>query len=64
VYQPAITIRKEVLDANPTIQTVLEPVFATLDEATLSRLNGEIAISGAPAEDVASAYLKEAGFLQ
>ncbi|MGL4610970.1 MAG: glycine betaine ABC transporter substrate-binding protein, partial [Trueperaceae bacterium] len=64
VYQPAITIRKEVLDANPNIQTVLEPVFATLDEAVLSRLNGEIAISGAPAEDVASAYLTEAGFLK
>lgn len=64
VYQPAITIRKEVLDANPNIQTILEPVFATLDEAILSRLNGEIAISGAPAEDVARAYLTEAGFLQ
>jgi osmoprotectant transport system substrate-binding protein len=64
VYQPALTIRKEVLDANPNIQTIMEPVFATLDEATLSRLNGEIAISGAPAEDVASAYLKEAGFLK
>jgi osmoprotectant transport system substrate-binding protein len=64
VYQPALTIRKDVLEANPTIQTIMEPVFATLDEAILSRLNGEIAISGAPAEDVASAYLKEAGFLQ
>ena len=64
VYQPAITIRKEVLDANPNIQEILEPVFAGLDEATLSRLNGEIAISGAPAEDVARAYLIEAGFLQ
>ncbi len=64
VYQPALTVRKEVLDANPEIQTIMEPVFAGLDEATLSKLNGEIAISGAPAEDVASAYLKEAGFLK
>jgi osmoprotectant transport system substrate-binding protein len=64
VYQPALTIRKEVLDANPDIQTIMEPVFATLDEAILSRLNGEIAISGAPAEDVASKYLTEAGFLK
>jgi osmoprotectant transport system substrate-binding protein len=64
VYQPSITIRKEVLDANPNIQTIMEPVFAGLDEATLSRLNGEIAISGAPAEDVARTYLTEAGFLQ
>jgi osmoprotectant transport system substrate-binding protein len=64
VYQPAITIRKEVLDANPNIREIIEPVFATLDEATLSRLNGEIAISGAPAEDVARTYLTEAGFLQ
>jgi osmoprotectant transport system substrate-binding protein len=64
VYQPAITIRKEVLDANPNIREIIEPVFAGLDEATLSRLNGEIAISGAPAEDVARTYLTEAGFLQ
>jgi osmoprotectant transport system substrate-binding protein len=64
VYQPALTIRKDVLDANPDIQTIMEPVFATLDEAVLSRLNGEIAISGAPAEDVAKTYLTEAGFLK
>jgi osmoprotectant transport system substrate-binding protein len=64
VYQPAITIRKEVLDANPEIKTIIEPAFATLDETILSRLNGEIAISGAPAEEVASTYLKEAGLLK
>jgi osmoprotectant transport system substrate-binding protein len=64
VYQPSLTVRKEVLEANPDIQTIMEPVFATLDEAILSRLNGEIAISGAPAEDVASKYLTEAGFLK
>jgi osmoprotectant transport system substrate-binding protein len=63
VYQPSLTVRKEVLDANPEIQTIMEPVFAGLDEATLSRLNGEIAITGTPAEEVARAYLTEAGFL-
>jgi osmoprotectant transport system substrate-binding protein len=64
VYQPALTVRKEVLDANPDIKTIMEPVFATLEEATLSKLNGKIAISGAPAEEVAKTYLTEAGFLK
>lgn len=64
VYQPAPVVRQEILERYPEIAGILDPVFATLDEATLQKLNGEIALEGKPAADVARAYLLEKGFLQ
>jgi len=57
VYQPAAIVRAEVLAAHPNIATVLKPVFESLDLATLRRLNGQVAVNGAPAQTVARQYL-------
>ena len=58
VYQPAPTVRAEVLKAHPGIQARLDKVFAKLDLKTLQNLNGQIALEGKNARDVAQAFLK------
>ena len=63
VYAPAPIVRSEVLERNPEIATLLEPVFESLDLETLQVLNSRIAVEGQSPREVASAYLKEKGFL-
>lgn len=64
VYEPAPIVRKEVLDKYPEIETVLKPVFKSLDLVTLQTLNARIQVEGIDAREVARAYLKEKGFLK
>jgi osmoprotectant transport system substrate-binding protein len=64
VYLPAPRVRGEVLDKNPEIAEIINPVFRTLDLETLQTLNGKIAVEGQNAADVAREYLTEKGFLQ
>jgi osmoprotectant transport system substrate-binding protein len=64
VYEPAPVVRAAILDKHPAIKAVLEPVFASLDLATLQTLNARIAVEGQDAKQVAAAYLKEKGFLK
>lgn len=61
VYQPAPIVRAEVLEAYPKIRQVLEPVFESLDLETLQRLNGQVAVNGVLAEQVARDYLESLG---
>ena len=64
VYQPAPIIREAVLNEYPAIETILAPVFAKLDLATLQELNGRIQVGGEAAQAVAIDWLKANGFLQ
>lgn len=64
VYAPAPVIREDALAKHPEIEKLLAPVFASLDAATLQKLNGEISVSGKDAKAVAAAYLKEKGFVK
>jgi osmoprotectant transport system substrate-binding protein len=64
VYLPSPVVRAAVLDKHPAIKDALEPVFATLDLSTLQTLNARIAVEGQDARQVATAYLKEKGFLK
>ena len=64
VYEPAPIIREAVLKANPTIETLLAPVFAKLDLPTLQSLNGRIQVGGEAAQAVAIDWLKTNGFLK
>lgn len=63
VYAPAPIIRSEVLDENPEIAEILEPVFKSLDLETLQILNSRIAVEGQSPRITAENYLKEKGFL-
>lgn len=64
VYEPTPIIREAVLQANPTIETLLAPVFAKLDLPTLQILNGRIQVGGEAAQAVAIDWLKTNGFLK
>ncbi len=64
VYEPAPVVRKEVLDKHPSIRTVLEPVFRSLDLETLQTLNSRIQVEGQDAREVAKEYLRGKGFLK
>ena len=62
VYEPAPTIRKSVLDAYPQIPGLIDPVFASLDAATLRDLNAKVQLGGQDVRKVAGDYLKAKGF--
>jgi osmoprotectant transport system substrate-binding protein len=64
VYEPAPIVRGEVLEKNPEIADILNPVFASLDLETLQTLNAKIAFEGQAAADVAREYLTANGFLK
>lgn len=64
VFAPAPCVRRAVLDAHPDLPAILDPAFATLDAATLRRLNARIAVDGDDAAQVAAEYLKDKGLLK
>jgi osmoprotectant transport system substrate-binding protein len=63
IYQPAPTVRKAIFDKYPELATILDPVFAKLDTATLQTLNGQIAVDGKDPKTVATTWLTQQGFL-
>ena len=64
IYAPAPLVRAATLAQYPTIRDVLEPVFRTLDGATLRQLNAKIAVEGQDAKKVAAEYLKSKGLIR
>lgn len=64
VYQPAPTVRGEVMKKYPEIATILDPVFSGLTLETLQQLNGKVAVDGADPKTVAHDYLKTKGFIK
>ncbi|WP_434631228.1 glycine betaine ABC transporter substrate-binding protein OsmF [Chromobacterium sp. CV08] len=64
VYAPTPVIRADALARHPDIAAWLKPVFQSLDEATLQKLNAGIALEGRNARQVAAGYLKRKGFIQ
>lgn len=64
VYAPAPLIREAVLKENPKIAEILKPIFASLDLATLQKLNGRVQVGGEAAKAVATDYLKSKGFIK
>ncbi|PLX46099.1 MAG: ABC transporter substrate-binding protein, partial [Deltaproteobacteria bacterium] len=64
VYAPSALVRKPVLESYPKIKDILEPIFATLDRATLQTLNAKIQVEGRDARKVAAEYLKDKGLIK
>ncbi len=64
VYAPAPIVREATLKQYPQIETLLKPVFAALDLATLQELNGRIAVGGENAQAVAKDWLTKKGFVK
>jgi osmoprotectant transport system substrate-binding protein len=61
VYEPAPVIRRAALDRTPRIAEWLAPVFRSLDQPTLIRLNGLAVVEGRAPRDVAEAHLAALG---
>ncbi|RTE67310.1 glycine betaine ABC transporter substrate-binding protein [Amphritea opalescens] len=58
-YALTPTIRKEVLDANPELSGLLNELSGKLDDKTMQRLNGEVAVNNKSIREVSSSFLKE-----
>ncbi|MGH3354757.1 MAG: glycine betaine ABC transporter substrate-binding protein [Nocardioidaceae bacterium] len=63
VYNPAVTVNKDVLAKNPDIAKVMNPIAAELDEEAIQKLNAEVDIDGLQPEDVAQTWLQDKGFI-
>lgn len=64
IYQPAPIVRGAVAAAYPQLAEILDPVFGELDEATLSELNGRVAVEGENPAVVAREFLTSRGYLR
>lgn len=62
-YALAPVVRKETLDKHPGLKAPLEALAAKLDDATMQRLNGEVAVEKKTIEAVAAKFLKDAGLI-
>ncbi len=63
VYQPAPIVGSRAAKAYPQLDTLLAPVFKTLDLVTLQTLNARIQVNGESPDAVAADYLKKKGLL-
>lgn len=63
VYAPTPVVREKVLAEHEELADILAPVFESLDQEILQKLNSRIAIGGENAARVAEDYLKREGFL-
>lgn len=64
VYEPTPVFRGDIIAAYPQIESILEPVFLSLDQAKLQELNARIAFGGEDPRAVATSYLEANGFLE
>jgi osmoprotectant transport system substrate-binding protein len=62
-YNPALNVRQNVYQQYPAIQKVIEPVFAKLDNATMTALNAKVSAQGEEPKAVAEEWLKQNGFI-
>ena len=63
IFNPTAVFRAEVLEANPEIADILNPIFSSLTNESLQELNARVAVDGEPEDAVARDYLMEHGFL-
>jgi len=63
IYNPSPVIRKEVLDNYPEIKYILGEIGASLDTATMTRLNYRVNINGEKPAWVAKSWLRGVGLV-
>jgi osmoprotectant transport system substrate-binding protein len=64
VYQPAPSVRGELMKKYPEIAGLLNPIFKGLTLPVLQNLNRQVDLDGKAPADVAKTYLKSKGFLK
>jgi osmoprotectant transport system substrate-binding protein len=63
IYNPAPVIRAEVLEQYPEIKFILNEIGASLDTATMTRLNYRVNVKGEKPEAVAKSWLTGVGLV-
>jgi len=63
IYAVAPAFRGEFIRENPEIASILNPIFATMDNATMQGLNGRVDVEGEEPAAVAESFLRENGFI-
>jgi osmoprotectant transport system substrate-binding protein len=61
-YNAAMTVRQDVLDQNPRLADVFNPIAAVLTTDVMRGLNERVDVGGELPEDVAEQFLQEHGF--
>ncbi|MDY0091869.1 MAG: glycine betaine ABC transporter substrate-binding protein [Candidatus Vecturithrix sp.] len=64
VYNLCVTIRQEILDQYPGIQTILQPLAELLDNETIQELNYRVDAEEIPAKIVAKEFLEKHNLLK
>jgi osmoprotectant transport system substrate-binding protein len=64
IYNAAVTTREDTLAKNPQIESLLAPIAAALDTATMQELNSKVDTDGEEPADVAQQWLTDKGFLK
>ena len=62
-YNPAVSIREDVLSKNPKIADVLDPIAKALTDETLQSLNAKVDVDGDTPEKTAKDWLVKEGFV-
>jgi len=62
-YNPALNVRKQVVDKYPKLADIFNPVAAKLDDATMQKLNAQVDVDRIPEDEVAQKWLEDNGFL-
>jgi osmoprotectant transport system substrate-binding protein len=63
IYNPALVVRREVLQKHPELPELLNPIARNLDEAAITRLNYLVDIEKRSREEVAVEWLRMRGLL-
>jgi osmoprotectant transport system substrate-binding protein len=63
IFNPTPVFRAEVVEANPDIPSILDPIFSGLTNEVLQELNARVDVDGENPDAVARGYLQEQGFL-
>jgi osmoprotectant transport system substrate-binding protein len=63
VYNPSLTVRKEVVEEYPQLVDLFAPITEKLDTKTLQQFNAAVDVDGQLPEEVAEEWLRENGFV-
>ena len=58
-FNGSLTVRADVLEANPELEELFAPISEALDDETMVELNAQVDVEGEDPEDVARAWLDE-----
>lgn len=62
-YNPALTMRQEVLEEHPQLKELFDPITKKLTTETLQKLNQKVDVDGSFPDVVAEEWLRENGFI-